>query len=66
MGEKHHFSKKVVQIDKNTNETIKIFSCAAQAQREISISYASISMVCRGIRKTAGGYKWNFFKIENK
>jgi len=40
-------------------ELNKIYSCAAEAMRELNPS-SSILEVCKGHRKTAGGYHWKF------
>lgn len=44
-------------------ETNIIYSCAAEAQRKSNIT-TSILEVCKGNRKTAGGYHWQFI-LEN-
>lgn len=41
-------------------ETNKTYECAAVAQKELNVS-TSILEVCKGNRKTAGGYHWKFF-----
>ena len=55
-------SKAVKQIDKNTNEVIHVYDSAKQAERSLKIKCSSnhISDVCKGKRKTAYGYKWEF------
>lgn len=40
--------------------TGKTYSCAAEASREESVNSNSISMCCRGERKTAGGMQWAY------
>ena len=45
-------------------ELNKTFDCAAVAARETSAHSGCILAVCRGQRKTAGGYHWKF-KLEN-
>jgi len=40
-------------------ELNKIYSCAAEAMRELKPA-SSILEVCKGHRKTAGGYHWEF------
>ena len=49
----------VVQIDKNTNEIIKIFSTVGEADKATGGS-KHIGSVCQGKRKTAAGYKWKY------
>lgn len=52
----------VYQIDKDTEEIIACFANIHIAYREgLNRPYdSSISRVCRGIRKTAYGYKWKY------
>ena len=57
--------KVVLQLDKNTNEIINIFSSIKAAARSINKNHCHISEACNGKRKTAYGYKWKF-KEENK
>lgn len=52
--------KKVVQIDKNTNEIIQIFNSAKDAANKLNCDSSSIQKVCRGERKTCTGYKWKY------
>lgn len=44
-------------------ETNKRYTCATEAQKEIEVT-TSILEVCKGNRKTAGGYHWRFI-LEN-
>lgn len=39
---------------------IKEYACAGDAEKETGISMANIRLVCRGKRKSAGGYTWNY------
>lgn len=48
-------SKKILCI-----ETGEIFESIGDAERKTGIDHSNISMVCSGIRKTAGGYHWSF------
>ena len=59
-GKDTYYHKPVAQLDKNTEEIIAIFSCAREAERETGISHKHIGDVCKGRRKTTGGYKWIF------
>lgn len=45
-------------------ELNKVFECAAVASRETGVYSGCILSVCRGERKTASGYHWEF-KLEN-
>ena len=50
-------SKRVCQISLD-GELIKIWDCATDASDELGVDQASISIVCKGKRKTAGGFVW--------
>ena len=54
--------KAVAMIDIKTNEIIKTFKSTREAARFINKpdSSSNISGVCRGKRKTAYGYKWQY------
>ena len=45
-------------------ELNKVYSCAAEAQKELRPA-SSILEVCKGLRKTAGGYHWKFLSENN-
>lgn len=45
-------------------ELNKAFKCAVDAAKELSMQTGGILQVCRGERKTAGGYHWKFL-LEN-
>ena len=54
-------SKKVINID-----TGDIFSSIVEASRQNNIKCkGNICLVCRGYRKTAGGFRWSYFE-DNK
>lgn len=55
--------KSVNQYDMN-GQFIKCWECAKQAFRVLGIHYKNISAVCRGKRKSAGGYIWKFKECE--
>ena len=55
--------KAVVQIDKNTNEVIAVFPSATEAELAVPTG-KHINQVCKGSRKTAGGYKWAYFDFQ--
>lgn len=53
----------VVQLDKNTEEIINIFSTIGDANKFLNKQNSGhISEVCNGKRKTAYGYKWKYFE----
>lgn len=49
----------VLQLDKNSNLIKEHFSMA-DAGKQTNISWQSISACCRGVKKSAGGFKWKF------
>ena len=53
-------SKPVLQLDKETGEVIAEFAGMTEAERITSINHRNISNVCRGKRKSAGGYRWKY------
>lgn len=50
----------VIQLDKKTNKILHKYNSLSEANRATHIDYCCISKVCRGILKSAGGYKWQF------
>ena len=59
----------IKQLDKNTDELIQVFATAKDAARHIRPDTSSIggvtshiTDVCKGKRKTAYGYKWQYAK----
>jgi gamma-glutamylcyclotransferase (GGCT)/AIG2-like uncharacterized protein YtfP len=57
-GEK--LKKKVLQIDKHTLQTLKVYESASEAARETNTHVSAILAVCNGRGLTAGGYIWTF------
>jgi hypothetical protein len=53
------FKKPVAQIDKDTGEIIQVFESATAAEKMIPTG-KHINEVCKGKRKTAGGFKWEY------
>ena len=53
----------VQQIDLSTNEIVAEYNSFKEASAKTGIEFDNISRVCRGLRKTAGGYSWR--KIED-
>lgn len=56
---KYHI-KTVAQYDKQHN-LIQIFDSIAEAERQTGIHHSNIVNNCKGIRKSAGGYIWEYF-----
>lgn len=54
-----HLRKPVVRCNKS-GESIDAHESVNQASRTLGISAAHISLCCRGMRKSAGGFKWRF------
>ena len=52
--------KSIQQLDKYTNEVLNTFETGASAAKYVGITRSMISDVCRGRRKTTGGYKWRY------
>ena len=51
---------KIVQISLD-GEIIKIRDSMSEVERQLGISTSKISGVCKGKRKTTGGYKWKYY-----
>ena len=62
IGKESSNYKIIHQIDKDTNIIINTFYGAREAQRQTGVNYSTICEVCKGKRKTAGGYKWCYAK----
>ena len=56
----HGVYKKVIQINKDTKEIIKIYNSITEASKELKINKSSISFCCKGKYKTSGGYIWKY------
>lgn len=54
--------KQVDMINIETGKVIKTFESMKKAGAELNIHKEQISSVCRGLRKTAGGYFWRYAK----
>lgn len=50
----------VLQINKETNEILAEFPSLAAATTKTGIATSTISNVCKGKGKTAGGFKWKY------
>ena len=57
IGEAH--SKKILQFTKS-GEFIREWPSMCEAERELGIVQSSICSCCKGIRKYAGGYVWEY------
>lgn len=54
------YSKIVLQIDKETNETISEFPSTMEVERQLGFNHSSISACCKGKLKTSYGYIWKY------
>ena len=50
----------------DNNQLIKTFNSISEASRIMHITTKSISDVCKGIRKEAGGYAWEYLEKNEK
>jgi len=53
------FSKPIIQMTPQ-GEYLRTFSSMHEVQREMKINNANIMSVCKGQRRIAGGYKWEY------
>ena len=60
MGKNSINARKVKGTNQNNDEVI--FDSIADAGRALGILPQNISACCRGIVKTAGGYKWRYYE----
>jgi len=56
-------SKKVVQLDKITGEEIACWFSMGVVMDVLKISAPMICAVCKGKRKTSGGFKWRYLDV---
>lgn len=61
-GKNHSKSKKVYQIDINTNEIIKTWDCLREAARDLNVSHANLSRACNNPKKISNGFRWAYVK----
>jgi hypothetical protein len=59
-GAEHHGSKKVHQYERDGKTFIKEWDSIVDVERELIISNGNICHVCRGTKKTAGGFVWRY------
>lgn len=53
-------NKPVSQLNVTTNEVINIYRSTREAERQTGIPHQNIAECCKGKRKSAGGYKWEY------
>ena len=59
-GGNNHEARRVVGINKHNQSDVMIFDCIMDAERQLNISNVNIGLCCRGKRKSAGGYIWQY------
>ena len=59
-GSKHPVAKTIHKLDYNTSAIVKTYGSVAEASIDSGIGANSISRVALGIRKSSGGYKWEY------
>ena len=59
-NDKYNTYSTIQQLDSLSGEVIATFESAAEASRVTGVDSSSISKVCRGRQKTAGGFKWRY------
>lgn len=52
--------KRVAMIDPYTDKILKVYDSASEAARHNFLNNGKISRVCRGERKTTGGFMWKY------
>ncbi|MCM3387359.1 GIY-YIG nuclease family protein [Ureibacillus chungkukjangi] len=66
-GKDSPLSKGVLQIDSETGEILREFSCLREAADYVGLHDGSkIAMVCRGKRNTSAGFKWKYKEMEDE
>lgn len=63
---KEKLRKPVAQIDKNTKEVVNTYDGVREASRITGFDCSSISKCCRGERKTAYGFIWEYIEKVDK
>lgn len=53
-------SRTIIQLDLKTNEIIEKFESLSVAYNKTKVAMWNISRVCRGERKSAGGFRWQW------
>lgn len=56
----------LVQYNPDTNIVVRTFDSVKEAANCTGIDASSINKVCKGDRKTAGGYRWEYVSVASK
>jgi hypothetical protein len=57
---KDNVSKRVAQIDKQTNKVIKVYRSTGEVERQNGFHNQNIGRCCNGIKPSMYGYKWKY------
>jgi hypothetical protein len=60
IGSKNPTSKSVKQIDLQLGNVLEVYESVRQAELGTGVANQDIIKVCKGKRKTAGGFKWEY------
>lgn len=63
VGGKNGNSKSVIQYTKN-GELVRKWDCITDVKKELGICGSHIGKCCKRLRKSAGGYKWEYYDHE--
>lgn len=58
------YLRPVYQIDKDTNEILKVFNSASDAAKFVKVAVTMIIRVCKNNKRTCHGYKWQYINKE--
>ena len=53
-------ARKIIQLDKDTGEELKVFESVYEASEKLGITNTSIQNCLKGRSRTSGGYKWKY------
>jgi len=59
-NQEYSLGKRVLQLDKISEEVIREWVSVASAARELNLNEGNIACCCRGVGKTAGGFIWRY------
>ena len=60
IGKYANRKKSVQQIDKITNEVLRVWDCITDVERELGINHRQICKVLKGRRISTGGFLWKY------
>ena len=60
-----HLQKRVIKLDRDTEQVIEEFNGVKEASRKCSVNSGSIVKACKGQKPTAGGFKWKYAEENN-